>query len=73
MSRLFKAPKIETPPPAATVTEPPKVPTVDTAVRVREEEDNLRRKKRRGRAATMLTGSDGAAMPQTATQKLLGS
>lgn len=49
---------------------PPKPPTIDEAARRQAEGDAKRR--RRGRAATILTGPQGAGTPQTATKALLG-
>lgn len=42
----------------------------DAAAKVQEEEDRLRRRK--GRAATVLTGDQGAGLPNTAAKTLTG-
>jgi hypothetical protein len=61
----------DTPKPAPMVVpEPDPVPTVDDAVAAREKEDSSKR--RRGRAALVLTGKDGAGTPNSATKTLLG-
>jgi len=44
--------------------------TVDEAARAQDERD--KRARRRGRAATYLTGPEGAGTPNTATKTLLG-
>lgn len=51
--------------------EAPRPPTIDDAAKARGAEDALRR--RRGRAATILTGPQGAGLPTTATKTLLGA
>jgi len=63
MSGLFggSKPKIEKPLPA---------PTIDDAANARESADALRRRK--GRAASIITGSDGADTPKTTAETLLG-
>lgn len=68
MEKIFGGgPSIPPPPP---IPEPPPAPTIDDATKARENEDALRRRK--GRAATVLTGSAGAGAPRTATKALLG-
>lgn len=57
-------------PPMPKLPDPPLVPTVDEAAKAVEESDRL--KKRKGRAATILTGKKGAATPKGATAELLG-
>lgn len=52
------------------VPEPVPVPTVDDATVAREKEDAARRRK--GRAAYVLTGEAGAGSPTSATKTLLG-
>lgn len=49
---------------------PSKPPTIDDAAKRQAEQDRLRR--RRGRAASILTGPQGAGTPSTATKTLLG-
>lgn len=67
MSRLFKAPSVPDPP----KIEPPlPVPTIDDAGKARELQDRLRR--RRGRAASVLTGSSGSGLPPTSAAATLG-
>lgn len=62
-----EAPPVTLPPPP----EPPPAPTIEDAdVKAREAEDVLRRRK--GRAAAILTGTAGAGTPKTATKVLLG-
>lgn len=68
MSGLFRKPSIPDPPKIDQV-QIPVAPTVDDAQRIREEAD--RRRRRRGRAATMLTGEGGAGLPQTSAATLL--
>lgn len=63
MSALFHSPK--SPPP------PEPVPTIDDASRMREESDNVLRR-RKGRAASILTGPQGAGLPTTGTKVLTG-
>lgn len=68
VSRIFGgAPDIPATPPLAA---PPSPPSIDDATVARENEDAARR--RRGRAATILTGPKGAGTPTTATKTLLG-
>lgn len=66
---LFTKPDVpKLPTPAA----PPPPPTVeDAGVKAEQDADAL--KKRRGRAATILTGQDGASAPNVGTKSLLGS
>jgi hypothetical protein len=66
---LFSKPDVpQLPAPAA----PPPPPTIeDASLKGQQDADML--KKRRGRAATILTGQDGAAAPNVATKALLGS
>jgi len=60
----FKRPKINIP-------EPPAAPTVDEARQSQDITDRMR--KRRGRAASVLTGPKGdPAAPATAAKQLLG-
>lgn len=67
MSGLFSKPSVpNTPPPVAN----PPAPTIDTAEQNRIQNDRVLR--RRGRAATMLTGTLGAGSPNVATKTLLG-
>lgn len=67
MSRLFRTPATpEIPAPVP----PPPVPTVDNTTRAREDVDRIRR--RRGRSASIFTGSQGAGIPQTSAATLLG-
>lgn len=57
----------------ATPTPPPPVPTeseADATVLERQRGDELKRKK--GRASTILTGSQGAGTPFTAAKRLTG-
>lgn len=62
MGGLFSKPKIPKPPP---------VPTIDETRQNQDILDRIRR--RRGRAATILTGPQGdTSTPLTATKKLLG-
>lgn len=58
------------PDPLPTPEAPPRAPTIDDAARTQGEQDRMRR--RRGRAATILTGASGAGLPNTATKTLLG-
>ena len=65
MSALFKTPKI--PKPEA----PPPIPTVDDAALRRNEQ--LRLRKRRGRAATLMSGVAGdPSTPNVSAAHLLG-
>ncbi len=50
---------------------PPPPPTIDDAT-IRQQQSNAMLR-RRGRAATLLTGEGGAGLPQTAAKTLLGS
>lgn len=62
-----KSSQLQVPPP------PPLAPNLsdaEKAVRLREEEDEARRRK--GRAATILTGETGAGTPTTAAKTLTG-
>lgn len=61
MTKIFSPAK---PPPPAAVAPAPEVPTVDTAKEQQQSEDEINR--RRGRAATILTGANG----DTTTPKL---
>lgn len=67
MSRLFGTPKVPDPP---KIEAPPPVPTIDDAGRAREAQDRLLR--RRGRAASVLTGSSGSGLPPTSAAATLG-
>lgn len=61
----FKRPKINVP-------EPPPTPTIDQARQSQDITDRMRR--RRGRAASVLTGPQGdPTAPATAAKTLLGS
>lgn len=65
MSNPFKKPKIKIP-------TPPPVPTIDETRQNRDLLDRARR--RRGRAATILTGPRGdTSQPLTAAKRLLGA
>jgi len=69
MTSLFRRPKQPDPlPPPEPVAPPPSIS--EAAATVRDDTANPRR--RRGRAATLLTGPRGAGTPQTATRTLLG-
>lgn len=66
-------------PPAAPIIVPPKPPApppsvadAEQAVRDRELADADARRRRKGRAATILTGDSGAGLPTTAAKTLLG-
>lgn len=64
-----KQPTIVMPSPPAAL--PAQAPTIeDAAANRREAEDRARR--RRGRAATVVTGSQGSGTPNTASKALLG-
>jgi hypothetical protein len=67
MSSLFRKPQA---PATPTIVQAPPPPTIDQAITDRNQNDRMLR--RRGRAATMLTGPEGAGVPQTATKQLLG-
>lgn len=68
MGSLFSPKVPKTPPPP----KPVQAPTVDEAKIASEAGDRLRR--RRGRAANILTGSDGdTSSPTTGSTALLGS
>lgn len=67
MSSLFKSPQQPAAPAPVIVQAPP--PTVDNAAASREQADMAR--KRRGRAATLLTGSSGAGAPTDVAVKTL--
>lgn len=60
----------QTPQPIVIPAAPDPAPTIDQAAKAREAEDIMRRRK--GRAATILTGAQGAGTPTTATKALLG-
>ncbi len=55
---------------APAIPEPTPPPSVDEAVAAREREDVAR--KRKGRAAYVLTGKEGTGPPTSATKALLG-
>lgn len=61
---------IPAPPPPPPAPAAPDPAAADEAARQREAEDAKNRK--RGRAAFLLTGSQGAGTPKTATKTLLG-
>jgi hypothetical protein len=74
----FGAPKTgaealaEPPPPTGEIEVPDRASAIEAAL-AREREEYLRTgKKRRGRAATILTGPQGAGTPQTAAKTLTG-
>ena len=68
MSNMFKKPKM---PDMPTPPAPTPAPTIDTARQAQQAGDNMAR--RRGRAATVLTGPTGDLVaPETATKRLLG-
>lgn len=69
MGGIFSGPKA--PPPPAPI-EMPKTPVVDQTIIDRDQADVMRR--RRGRAATMLTGSEGGMVSSgnVAAKTLLG-
>jgi hypothetical protein len=70
MSSLFRSPK---PPEPQRIPDPaPPPPTIIDASRNVEQSDDMKRRRKRGRAATMLAGERGAGTPQTATRTLLG-
>lgn len=69
MTSLFHRPKAQEPAPPP---EQPKTPTIDEATKIREEEDSRLRRKRRSRAAMMLTGPTGDGGPQTSAPVLTG-
>ena len=61
-----------TPPPPAPAPTPTPAPTIDEARANRQKQDDVLA--RRGRAATVLTGSQGdMSAPATGTKTLLGS
>lgn len=69
MASLFSTPKIPAPPP---VPAPAPVPTIDDAAVSQRQQDALL--KRRGRAATILTGPQGdLSAPPVSAKTLLGS
>jgi hypothetical protein len=69
MSSLFGGSRSQnTPPPPP---EQPKAPTIDDATKIREETD-ARLRRRRGRAALMLTNTSGSGSPQTSAPTLTG-
>lgn len=69
MSGVFSKPTIPTPP---TPPAPTPAPTVDTARQAQQAQDKMAGAK--GRAATILTGSQGdLAAPTTGTKQLLGN
>lgn len=72
MSKWFKPPSVQAPPPPAAPETTPPPTRVDVQALQMDERDRIRRK--RGRAATVLTGgSQGdTAAPQTAAAVLLG-
>lgn len=70
VSSIFGGGKAPELPPMPKPPEPEPVPTVDDAVSAREKEDAARRRK--GRAAYVLTGGEGAGSPNSATKTLLG-
>jgi hypothetical protein len=70
MSALFGGSRSRSEPPAAPAV--PAAPSIDVAAKAREEEDSSLRKKKRGRASTILNGNAGAGSPDTATKTLLG-
>lgn len=63
MTALFRGPP--------DIPKPEPVPTIDDASRSREASDSQIRR-RRGRAASILTGPQGAGLPQTGTKVLTG-
>lgn len=69
MAALFHSPKAPDPITLPTPAAPP--PTVDNAAVLRDQNDQIRR--RRGRQAAILTGNSGAGMPDVQVNQLLGS
>ena len=69
-SRGFdKSALVPTPPPPMA----PDIASAEAEVIARQKAEALdERRKRRGRAATLLTGSEGAGLPATAAKSLLG-
>jgi hypothetical protein len=69
MTNMFKKPKV---PDMPTPPAPVPAPTIDTARQQQQTVDNMAR--RRGRAATILTGPTGDLVaPETGTKQLLGN
>ena len=57
-------------PPLPIPEAPPAPPSIDTAAQARQGEDAMLRRK--GAAATLMTGPAGAGTPKTAAKTLLG-
>ena len=68
MEMLFGSPNVQAPPPPPP---PPPVPTIDKAAERRQAADALARKK--GHAASVLTGPEGVGATPLQTKTLIGS